>query len=157
MKACPLTVTEQTFHFKSHWLRSGKTEDRGMIVRWKNERGSDGVKGLNLWLEEDPSGRLWDMQQSACESNQHIFIYSHDVKQIEVCRHVGYYQLVMEVRMGWVLSYHHTPQSGQEVKCKEKVLGCPSHQPNRAGKAKGSLKKWNNGTAAAPRSQGSTI
>lgn len=29
-----------------------------MIVRWKNERVSDGVKGLNLWLEEDPSGRL---------------------------------------------------------------------------------------------------
>lgn len=23
MKACPLTVIEQTFHFKSHWLRSG--------------------------------------------------------------------------------------------------------------------------------------
>lgn len=33
--------------------RAGKTEDRGMTVRWKNERESDGVKSLNLWLEKD--------------------------------------------------------------------------------------------------------
>lgn len=97
------------------------------------------------------------MQQSACESNQRIFVYSYDVKQTEVCRNVGYYQLVMEVRMGWVLSYHHTLQPAQEVKCKEKVLGRLSYQPNRAGEAKGSLKKWSEGTAAALRSQKSTI
>lgn len=100
---------------------------------------------------------LWDMQQSACESNQHIFLYSYDVKQTEVCRNIGYYQLVMKVQMGWVLWYHHTPQPGQEVKCKEKVLGCLSYQPHRAWEAKGSLKKWSEGTAAALRSQRSTI
>jgi len=66
--------------------------DKEAITRWINERGSDRMKGLNLWQEGDPLADLEIHGHQHVQSNQHFFTHINDSKQTEMCRGIPQHQ-----------------------------------------------------------------
>lgn len=75
--------------------------NKEMMARWIKERGSDRMRGLNLWLEGVAPADLEIHGDQHVQSNQHLFIHISEVKQTEMCRGIHQHQLlVVDVQMG---------------------------------------------------------
>lgn len=72
-----------------------KAVDKEAMARWINERGSDRMRVLNLWLEGVPPVDLEIHGDQHVQSNQHVFILINDVKQTGMCRGIHQHQLLV--------------------------------------------------------------
>lgn len=72
-----------------------KAVDKETMARWINERGSDRMRGLNLWLEGVPPADLEIRGDQHVQSNRRLFIHISAAKQTEMWRGIHQHQLLV--------------------------------------------------------------